>query len=84
MTGDRTKALSILSELHSAAGQQPISPYNEALIYDGLGEKEEAISRLERMFAVTSQRFGLKTDPTWDNLRSHPRFQELLERIESK
>jgi tetratricopeptide (TPR) repeat protein len=83
LAGDRADAEKILNELKSFQGQNLVSPYNLALIYDGLGEKEEAISNLEKVFETGSQRFGLKTDPTWDSLRTHPRFQNLLQRMEA-
>lgn len=82
LSGKRREAQKALDELKKLSGQGAIPPYNLALIYEGLGEQEQAIAWLEKVFEVGSQRFGLKTDPTWDRLRSHPRFQELLRRME--
>jgi tetratricopeptide (TPR) repeat protein len=82
LSGRRREAQKALDELHQLSTQGAIPPYNMALIYEGLGEQEQAIAWLEKVFEVGSQRFGLKTDPTWDGLRSHPRFQHLLRRIE--
>jgi hypothetical protein len=53
-----------------------------ALIYDGLGEKDQAIGWLEKAVEGGGG-FGLKMDPTWDSLRSHSRFQNLLRPVGS-
>lgn len=81
LSGRRAEAEKILKTLSASAN---VPPYNMALIFDGLGDQEQAITWLEKVFEVGSQRFGLKTDPTWDRLRPNPRFQELLRRIEER
>ena len=58
-----------------------VPPYNFALIYAGLGDKQQAIYWLENAYAEGSGHLGLKVDPTWDDLRSEPRFQDLLRRV---
>ena len=82
LAGDTRKAEKMVAEIASHSNDAPASFYNLALIYDGMGDKEAAISYLEKMLNSGSQRFGLKTDPTWDDLRSNPRFQDLLQRME--
>ena len=53
-----------------------------AIIYIGLGEKDKAFEWLEKTY---EQREGwmteLKIEPMFDNLRSDPRFQDLLDRM---
>ncbi len=51
-----------------------------ARIYTMVGEYDAAIDRLERLLAVPSNTAvpGLRIDPTWDPLRDHPRFQQLV------
>jgi hypothetical protein len=51
------------------------------LIGTGLGEKEQALHWLERAYEEGAGHMGLKVDPTWDSLRSEPRFQDLLRRM---
>jgi TolB-like protein/class 3 adenylate cyclase/Flp pilus assembly protein TadD len=49
-----------------------------------VGESERAIARLERLLITPYGAFPLtqatlRLDPTWDPLRAHPRFKELVE-----
>jgi serine/threonine-protein kinase len=84
LSGKRSEALKALDDLKKMAKQEWKEPMSFALVYDGLGEKGEAIAWLERAYESTGLRLGLKMDPTWDNLRSDGRFQQLLRRIESQ
>jgi tetratricopeptide (TPR) repeat protein len=81
LSGKRREAQKVLDELKEMSKQSYVSPLNMAVIYDGLGEKEQAIAWLEKAFAEGRSHMGLKVDPTWDSLRSHPKFQDLLGRI---
>ena len=49
----------------------------------GLGEKDAAFESLEKAYQDRSLEIGpgIKVDPTYDPLRSDPRFQDLLRRI---
>jgi hypothetical protein len=54
-------------------------PANPARIHAALGEKDQAF---ERLLKASEERdlliIGLKVDPTMDDLRSDPRFAQLL------
>jgi hypothetical protein len=53
-----------------------------ATVYAGLGEKEEALAWLEKAYEARSDFIVfIKVDPAWDDLRSDPRFQDVLRRI---
>jgi hypothetical protein len=53
-----------------------------ARVYAGLGDKEKAFVWLEKAYAErASQLSWVKVDPTFDPLRSDPRFQDLLRRM---
>jgi TolB-like protein/Tfp pilus assembly protein PilF len=70
------KALNKLNEL-SKRGYVPAIFY--ANIYASLGEKEQALNWLEKAYEYRDPNLtGLKYEPTWDALRSEPRFIELL------
>jgi len=54
-----------------------------ARIYVMVGEHDEAIDQLEHLMSIPgpfSIHF-LRLDPAWDPLRNHPRFQDLLRRM---
>ncbi len=52
-----------------------------AIFYAHLGEKDEAFEWLEKAFEQNEAVSNLKVDPRWDPLRSDPRFQNLLRRL---
>ncbi len=53
-----------------------------AVIYIGMGNKDEAIAWLEKSYSQHSNAVtGLKVDPIYDPLRSDPRFQDLQRRV---
>jgi hypothetical protein len=54
-----------------------------AMIYTALGQKDEALDWLERGYRVHDGNMVLlKVLPAWDSLRSDPRFQDLLRRMQ--
>jgi hypothetical protein len=71
-----------LRELQERAKQREIPPYWMAMIYHGLGEKEETYDWLEKALAERSfWLLWLKTEPLLDEIRSEPRFQNLLRKV---
>jgi hypothetical protein len=60
-----------------------VAPYNFAVIYAGLGEKDAAFNWLNRAYDDRSYMLAvyLNTDTRLDSLRSDPRFDELRRRI---
>jgi serine/threonine protein kinase/Flp pilus assembly protein TadD len=82
VAGRRAEAENSLSELKALAGQRYVSPYDIALIYVGLGDKEQAFAWLEKAYQERARRlWALKVNPSWDSLRSDSRFADLLRRI---
>jgi len=82
VAGKRTEALRILDEMNKTAKQRPVSPFFFALVYTGLNDKESALQWLEKAY---EQRSGsiryLKMEPRLDNIRSDPRFVDLMRRV---
>ena len=79
MTGNKRGVLKILDELKTLAKKSDLSPYQLAVVYVGLGEKDRAFELLEKAKVERSTLLTyLKTDPRFDSLRSDPRFQDLL------
>jgi len=82
VTGKRGEALKILGRLKGLSKRRYISPHLIAKIYVGLGEKEEAFAWLQKAYEVRDgQMDSLKVDAVLDPLRSDPRFQDLLRRM---
>ena len=80
--GERSQALRILDELKGVSKQEYVSAYSFAVIYLGLGEKDQAFAWLEKAYEERSFLLPyLKVDPIWDPLRSDPRFADLVRRI---
>jgi len=80
--GKRDEAQQILAELIKKSEQSYVSDYDVAVIYAGLGDKDQAFGWLDK--AVEQHSFWLswlKLDPRLDPLRSDPRFSNLLQRV---
>ena len=72
----------MLDELNGIAKQRYIPPYNFALIYTALGDKDQAFASLEKAYEEHSQELvHLKSASLLDSLRSDPRFTDLLRRV---
>ncbi len=80
--GKRQEAETILEELKQLSSQRYISPYNIALIYVALGEKEQAFEWLEKAFEMRADFLVyIKVDPRLDALHTDARFDNLVRRI---
>ena len=79
----RTKeALQILDDLTSVAKCKYVAPHFFAGIHIGLGENDLALDCLEQSYEEHSHwLIYLHIDPTMDDLRNEPRFQDLLKRV---
>ena len=80
--GKEAEARSVLNGLLKSSADDDISSYAIALIYNGLGQHDETLAWLDKAYAQrTPGLVFLKVEPKWDNLRSDPRFQDLLRRL---
>ena len=82
-TGKRDQAKNILREWQRQSETSYVSPYMIATVYAGLEDKDKAFAFLEKAY---QERCGdlpwfLKADLRIDNLRSDPRFQDLMRRM---
>ncbi|HKQ53148.1 MAG TPA: protein kinase [Pyrinomonadaceae bacterium] len=79
-SGRRAEALAILDKLKTT--KEYVSPAELAIIYVGLGDKEEAFQALERAYAAHDLQLQyLNVDPHFDTWRSDPRFADLVRRV---
>lgn len=87
MAGQKQEARRILRELEQVASsreKKPVpSPVAMALLHISLGQKEQALRWLEAGYARRHNGLILVVDPGFDPLRSDPRFQDLLRRMNS-
>ena len=81
-SGNREKAQATLADLKSLANKRHVPAYNFAMIYNGLGEKEEALNYLEKSFEEREvQLTFIKVDTRWDDIRVESRFVDLMRRM---
>ena len=77
--GDRAQALAVVDELKSRFAGRYLPPHSIAVIYHGLGDKDETFKWLENAYDERDVRLTfLKIDPKWDAIRSEPQFGALL------
>jgi serine/threonine protein kinase/TolB-like protein/Tfp pilus assembly protein PilF len=82
VSGKKVEARKVLNELERLAQQEYVTAVATALIYAGLGEKDDAFAWLEKAHEERSfELTWLKVEPRWDNLHSDPRFADLLRRM---
>lgn len=81
-SGKLTEARAVLDELLKLSNERYVPPYNFAIIYNALGEREKALDNLEKAFGEKNVLLVfLKVDPKWNNLRNNPRYKDLLSRM---
>jgi len=82
VSGQKSKALRVLAELQALSRRRYVNPVDFAILYTGLGEKEQAFAWLEKAYQERADRLAfLKAEPKFDPLRSDPRYADLLRRI---
>ena len=81
-TGDHKKAYEIVRELESRRNERFVPLGQLAAIYNGFGNKDRALDLLEKAVAERElPRLTSREQPLFDNLRSEPRFQNILKRM---
>jgi len=82
LSGRNDEAEKELKKLLRLSKRQYVSPYEIALIYVGLGEKDSALTWLERAAEDRAwESICLQVEPKFDRFRSDSRFTELVRRI---
>jgi TolB-like protein/DNA-binding winged helix-turn-helix (wHTH) protein/Tfp pilus assembly protein PilF len=80
--GQRSYAFRVLDQLRAASKQRYVPALSFAIVYVGLGEKEQAFMWLEKAYDERTNSLAyLKVTAWWDPLRSDPRFADLVRRI---
>jgi serine/threonine protein kinase/tetratricopeptide (TPR) repeat protein len=80
VTGQENRARKLLAALQGDRSGEKTDYYLTAVVYAGLGEVDRAIADLKQAYEERSVRLFtmVKVDPLLDNLRSDPRFTDLL------
>ena len=79
LRGKRTEAQKLLEELGERSRSGYVPAYSWGVIYTGLGNKDEAFAWLKKACDERdSWVVKLKVDPSFDSLRSDPRYKDLL------
>jgi tetratricopeptide (TPR) repeat protein len=83
LSGNKMEAEKILSQLKELSKERYVSAYSFALVYLGLGNKEEALHWLQKGY---EDRAGndlayLRVEPLLDPMRGDPQFEELVAKV---
>ena len=83
VTGKKAEAEKILHDFEQKSKSAQVSPYLMATMFASLGDKDRAFEFLEKAYQERSLGMteDLKADLRIDNLRSDPRFQALMRRV---
>ena len=80
--GNKKQALKLLDDLKQLSKQRYVSPFNLGLIYGAVGDKNQALEWLEKAHEQRSPSLNLlNLSPAFKNLRSEPRFIELVHNV---
>ena len=80
--GHRADATAALHRMNELTKEEYVTPYGMALIFAGLNDKELTIHWLQKAYQDRSHWLvWLNLDPRFDNVRSDPRFADLLRRM---
>lgn len=81
-SGNRNGALRILAELEARAKSRYVPAYSIAIVHNSLGDKDNALKMLETSIEQKDALMTfLKVEPKWNNVRSEPRFIELMKKM---
>lgn len=82
LAGQSDRAHEALDELRKMSKRRYVSPYLLAVVYAGLGDRDQAFAWLEKAYQDRSFfLIWLKVEPRFDNLRNDPRFGDLVRRV---
>jgi tetratricopeptide (TPR) repeat protein len=81
-SGMKDEALKVLERMDDMSKERYVGPLYRGLVWIGFGEKDKALEYLEKACEGRESALAfLKVWPVFDSLRSEPRFQELLKKM---
>ena len=82
LSGRKDQAQNVVTELKQLSKQRYVAPFEIAVIYMGLGEKEQTFEWLEKAYLDHSPwLIWLNVDPRFDSLHRDPRYGDLRRRM---
>ena len=80
--GKKREARDILAKLNTLSQKKYVTPYGVALVYAGLGEKDQALNWLDKALDDRSHWLvWIRLDPRWGPIRDEPRFKRIVSRV---
>ena len=81
--GRKEEATKLLGQIQDTGKSRYVDPYYLAIVHLGLGDREAALTALEKSFEELNGNTleYIRTDPFLDPLRGDPRFEALAEKI---
>ena len=82
VSGKKEQTVKLAETFKSAAKKRYIPPTYFGMLFAGLGDRDKALMWLEKAFAERADGLTwLNVEPMLDEVRSDPRFQELIRRM---
>jgi hypothetical protein len=80
--GNKQGASRLLAELTELSKRKDVNPWEFAIVYTGMGDKDRAFEWLDKAYNERRADVAwIKAEPRMDPLRSDPRYKELLLRL---
>jgi tetratricopeptide (TPR) repeat protein len=81
-SGDRVKASAMVEQMKHKSPHGYVPPFNLAIVYLGMGERERALDGLEKAYRAQNEGMNmLKMDRIFNPLRAEPRFIALMKKL---
>ena len=81
-SGNRAEAMKLLAQLKTMRAAHYVAPFDIAVVYNALGDRDQALGWLEKAYQDQSEMMlFLEIYPPVADLRGDPRFQDLVRRV---
>ena len=81
VTGARAEGQKVLEEMQELSQRRYVPPEYIAMVYEGLGQRDRALQWFEKAVAERSMNAWILPDPRLDQIRTEPRFKNLMRRM---
>src|SRR5262249_24807804 len=79
--GRPEESRAILDQLLLREKSRFVPPYHIAMVYNNVGDKEQALVYLEKAFAIRDPKMPFLMTDNWKNVDKDPRFQDIVRRV---